>query len=353
MSGLTRRDLMRSSLAAVAVGALGGARLGTSPAFGKTTRKPVPPAPVPPAPTPAAGAAYRPYGADSFFQSRVTGAPIDSTLTGQFRSFMKSHPDQLGKPYPYINGITASNQWGTAYAEGSATDPIWRLTGTVPSAVSILGTRGFHAPEWFGSMLSGTSDSPFVCMDRGYGISVWAAKAKVVAPYTIEVGAAGYFAHASNGLDKRNPRSNSTENFRSRGCIPDAMVIRRDLMDTAIANGTGLGHVLHMFLVETSTAAGFRHPMIGTESGKYGWGAEGTRLAIASTVDLTKRGLSPAGLVVARTLQQHGCYLGDNSGSGTSLKAQQASATRDPWAGLNFTQKSLTGITWDDFIVLQ
>ncbi len=121
-------------------------------------------------------------------------------------------------------------------------------------------------------------------MDRGYGISVWAANATVVAPYTIAVGAAGYFTHAFNGLDKRNPRSNSTENFRSRGCIPDAMVIRRDLMDTAIANGTGLGHVLHMFLVETSTAAGFRHPMIGTESAKYGWGAEGTRLAITPTV---------------------------------------------------------------------
>ncbi len=191
MTGLTRRDLMRSSLGSVVVGAL-GARLGTSPALGKTTGKP-----VPPAPTPAAGAAFRPYGADSYFQSRVTGAPIDSTLTGQFRSFMKSHPDQVGKPYPYINGITASNRWGTAYAEGSATDPIWRLTGTVPSAASFLGTRGFHAPEWLGSMFSGTSDSPFVCMDRGYGISVWAANAKVVAPYTIQVGAAGYFTHAS------------------------------------------------------------------------------------------------------------------------------------------------------------
>ncbi len=334
MSSFSRRDFIRNTLAVAAVGAV-GSQLGSSPALA------------------ARSGPFLPYSADSYFKSRIKGAPVNHTLTRQFRTFMKNHPDQNGKPYPYLKGITADQQWGTAYAEGSATDPVWKLTGLVPAEVSILKTRGFHAPQWFGSMLSGTSDSPFVCMDRGYGISVWASKAKVVAPYTIQVGSAGYFTHASNGLDKRNPRSNSTKNFRSRGCIPDAMVIRRDLMDTAIANGTGLGHVLHMFFVETSSKAGSRHPMVGDESGKFGWGAEGTRLAINPQIDLRTRGLSPAGLVVARTLKRHGCYLGDNAGSGTSLKAEQATAARNPWAGLNFHEKSLTGITWDDFVVLR
>ena len=68
-------------------------------------------------------------------------------------------------------------------------------------------------------------------------------------------------------------------------------------------------------------------------------------------VDLTRRGLSPGGLVVARTLQQHGCYIGDNSGSASAVKAEQAGRTRDPWKGL-LRQNSLRGITWDDFVVL-
>jgi hypothetical protein len=92
--------------------------------------------------------------------------------------------------------------------------------------------------------------------------------------------------------------------------------------------------------------------MVGCEERQLGWGAEGTRIAIHPAVDLEKRGLSRAGLAVARTLKHHGCYLGDNSGSGTCLKAEQTSARRNPWAGLRFNQNSLAGITWDDFVVL-
>ncbi len=294
---------------------------------------------------------FVPYSANSFFRSSVKGAPIDKIATGAFRRFVKHHPAQQGTPYPVINGL-GSNGWGTAYAEANSADPIWKLTGDVPSEVSILKTRGFHAPAWLGAMFSGTNDSPFVVMDRGHGISVWAANATVTGARTISVSAAGCFHHHSNGLDRRNPRSTSSRSFRSRGAIPDAMVIRRDLMNAAIANGTGLGHVLHCFFVETSGPAGFCHPMVGCEERQLGWGAEGTRIAIHPAVDLEKRGLSRAGLAVARTLKHHGCYLGDNSGSGTCLKAEQTSARRNPWAGLRFNQHSLAGITWDDFVVL-
>jgi len=165
------------------------------------------------------------------------------------------------------------------------------------------------------------------------------------------VGAAGAFAHASNGLDKRNPRSNSTTNFRSRGAIPDGMVIRKDLVDWGIANNTDLGHVLHMLLVETKTSDGFCHPMVGTESGKNGFGAEGERIAISPSVNVAARGLTPTGLVIARTLQNYGCYFGDNSGSQTALKAEQTSASRNVW-GTTLTASTLKGLTWDDFVVI-
>lgn len=328
----SRRTVLRGGLAAAAVGAVGASPVGQL--AHAASREP-----------------YVAYSADSFFKSSLAGALIDTAQTDEFRRFMFSYVDQRNYPHPRINGLDG-NLWGTAWARGLAEHPVWRLTGTIPREVTALATTGFHAPAWFGDLLSGTDDSPFVVLDRALGQSVWAANARVVDRYTINVSAAGRFMHDSNGLDKRNPRSNNPLNFRSRGAIPDAMVIRRDLVNHGIRNGTGLGHVMHIFLAETDTSAGFCHPMVGEESENYGFGAEGLRIAIAPSVDLTRRGLSPAALVVARTLQQHGCYIGDNSGSASALKAQQWAPTKDPWQGI-LHQDSLAGLTWDDFVVVR
>jgi hypothetical protein len=293
---------------------------------------------------------FRPYSSDSFFKSSVAGAPIDWAATTQFRNFIINHPDQKGYNYPVVRG-TGTNKWGTPYAEGSATDPVWKLTGTYNKEVPYLFTTGFHAPEYLGQLLTGTSDSPLVVMDRASGFTMWCANAFVSAPYTISVKYSGAFWHNTNGLDRRNPKSNGLKNFRSRGAIPDAMVIRKDLMDEAIANGTGLGHVLHFFMTETLSTAGYCHPMVGCEGSKYGWGAEGLRLAIDPALDITTRGLSPQGLVLAKTLQQNGMYLGDNSGSQAALKAQQDTAARPVWNG-TLPYNVLKNITFNDIVVL-
>jgi hypothetical protein len=92
--------------------------------------------------------------------------------------------------------------------------------------------------------------------------------------------------------------------------------------------------------------------MVACESGKYGFGAEGERIAIDPAVDLSSRGLSPAGLVVARTLQRYGCYIGDNAGRESTLKAEQDTTARPVWKG-RLGQDSLAGLRWDDFVVLR
>ena len=56
--------------------------------------------------------------------------------------------------------------------------------------------------------------------------------------------------------------------------------------------------------------------------------------------------------MIARTLQRHGCYIGDNAGSASALKAQQENAARPLWRRTP-RQDSLRGITWDDFVVLK
>jgi hypothetical protein len=56
--------------------------------------------------------------------------------------------------------------------------------------------------------------------------------------------------------------------------------------------------------------------------------------------------------VIARTLQRRGCYIGDNSGSASALKAQQENCRRPLWRG-RLKADSLHGISWDDFVVLR
>ena len=292
-----------------------------------------------------------PYSAGSYFKSSAENATVDSARTTQFREFMRTHPEQKGITWPKIN---MNPDWAMSYHVGKSSDPIWRLKGgnTSNSRLQILSTQGFHMADSVADTFpTGSQDRPGVMVDTVFGYTVQFADAVPdKATRTITVSNAGIMWHSSNGLDYRNPKSDDDRNFTSRGRILDAMVIRRDVLDKAIANNTGLGHVLHLFLVETNTADGVRSPMVGTESGKYGWGAEGERIRLKASVDLKARGLTGAALAVARTLQQNGAYIGDNSGSSTQIKASQASA----YTGTNMATDILQGkISWDDFEVVK
>ena len=305
-----------------------------------------------PGPAAAAGATpVLPYSASSYFKSRVEGASVNANRTKAFRNFMATHPDQKAISWPKVN---LNPDWAMSYHVGKERDPIWRLAGgnTGDPRLRILRTQGFHmADSVAGTFPSGTQDRPGVMVDKVFGYTVQFADAVPnKATRTITVSNAGIMWHSSNGLDYRNPRSNDDRNFTSRGRIIDAMVVRRDILDRAVANGTGLGHVLHLFLVETNTADGAVHPMTGYESGKSGWGAEGERIRIAPGVNLVARGLTGAALALARTLKEHGAYLGDNSGSSTQIKASQP----HNYTGTNLTTDAFRGkLTWDDFEVVQ
>jgi len=308
----------------------------------------------PDAPKPASATSVTdfglPYSAGSYFKSRVENQAVNATRTTQFREFMRTAPDQKGITWPKIN---MNPDWAMSYHVGKSSDPVWKLKGgnTSNSRLQILTKQGFHMADSVAATFpTGTQDRPGVMVDPVFGYTVQFADAVVdKATRTITVSNAGIMWHSSNGLDYRNPKSDDSRNFTSRGRILDAMVIRRDLLDKAIAGNTGLGHVLHLFFVETSTADGVRSPMVGTESEKYGWGAEGERIRLKSSIDLKARGLTGASLAVARTLQQNGAYIGDNSGSSTQIKASQPSA----YVGTNMATDMFRGkISWDDFEVL-
>jgi hypothetical protein len=293
----------------------------------------------------------QPYTADSFYKSRVENAPIDAARTTAFRNFMATNTVQKPVTWPKLN---TNADWAMSYAYGKATDPIWKLTGgnTTNSKLALLRTQGFHMPDSMASTFpTGTQDRPGVVIDQASGFTVQFADAVPnKATRTITVSNAGIMWHSSNGLDYRNPKSNDQRNFTSRGRLIDSMVVTREELDAAVAAGTGVGKVLHMFFVETKTADGFAHPMVDAENNKTGWGAEGERLRIKPGIDLAARGLTGAALAVARTLQQNGTYIGDNSGSATQLKFSQASH----YTGTNITTDAFKGkLSWADFEVVQ
>ena len=305
----------------------------------------------------SAGRPFIAYSADSFLKSQVTGAPVDQTLTQQFHRYMATNPEQADTDYPTIRGVDG-NKWGMPYAMSDCSDPVWRI-GTVskrsPSQWESLKTTGFHAPADLGSRFTGTSDSPFVVIDRCDHITVYGHSASVAAHRRVNVASFGAFNHDSNGLDERNPASNNSQNFRSRGVIPDSMLIRKDQMDYAIAHHTDLGQVLEVFFVETDGSGSpcYTSPMVGCEQRHTGWGREGLRIAVSPSVDLSTRNCTPQALAIARTLQDYGGYLGDNSGSTTGIKAQQESPSHPVWHG-TLSRDELQGcISWKDFVVVK
>jgi hypothetical protein len=332
MTELSRRDLLRIGAVTAAGAAAGVSGLAAGPA--QAARRP-----------------FLPYGPRSYFRRPLADPRIDWARTRAFRRFMASHPDQREIDHPRLSGV--DGEWGMPYAMGRERHPVWRLTGDLNRWTELLGRRGFHAPAWLGDTLTGTSDSPFCVVDRASGFTVLAHRAERVGDRLIRVDGAAITYHDSNGLDRRHRRSNDDRNYMSRGRISDAMVIRRDLVKHGITNRTDLGHVLHMFLVETRTADGHTGPMINQEKGKHGFGAQGERIAIAPGVDLRKRDLSPAAMVIARTLKNYGCYFGDNSGSSSRIKVEQETGGRQVWKGLGLHRDSLRGLSWEDFVVLR
>lgn len=338
----SRRNVLRGGLAAAGAGALGT----TAWLPGSTASASAAPA--------ALARPALPYGPKSFFRSRVPNAPSDAAQTANFKTFMKTHPDQRAISWPKITG-TDGNEWGTTFHVGVSSDPVWKVSAGTRNETQILQTQGFHLADSVVTRVpTGSQDRPMCVVDEAFGYTVFFADVVPnLANRTITVSSSGVTYHSSNGLDGRNPLSDDSRNYTSRGRLSDACIIRPDLVTAGIANRTGLGHVLQFFFVETLSADGFCHPMVGDESDNYGFGAEGLRVAIRRDVNLAQRGLTGAALVIARTLKHHGAYIGDNSGSGTQLKGPQTSSSYNPWEGTNISVDCLKGkITWDDFHVL-
>jgi hypothetical protein len=330
----------------------------SSPSVTPTATPTVTPAPTPTVtPTAPASTTGLPYKADSFYKSRVDGAgvPVDANLTAAMHTFMSTYDEQAKTTWPKINLNPGWSGHNYVHRAGD-TAPVWKLSsntgGTSDARLNIVRTQGVHiADDVWDSVPTGTQDRLLVIQDHVLGYTVQCAD---VAPNrtarTWTATNCGILWHTSNGLDYRNPESDDQRNFTSRGRIVDAMQVPRAELDKAIANGTGVGHVLHLFWVRTHQPHGFTHPMINDENEIGGWGGEGWRLRIKPSVNLVARGLTGATLALARTLQENGAYIGDNSGSTTQVKV----GPPEDYVGTNLATDAFKGkLSWSDFEVVQ
>ncbi len=128
-------------------------------------------------------------------------------------------------------------------------------------------------------------------------------------------------------------------NFGHYGVAAGSRVIRVDEVRAG-----KITHRLEAFWHETAQAHFW--PMSGHELGKGGIVPEGIVIRIKPSIDLTKRGLNPAELVIATAFQDYGAIIGDNSGVSSLHRVQFAGAD---WKALGVTSDSLKSIPWTDW----
>ena len=295
-----------------------------------------------------------PYGANSWYQSKTAGLPVDNALTSSFHNFMATNAEQAKADFPKINLNEGWSGHHFVQKADAPLAPVWKLTGATNQDQPQFGplrTQGMHISDQVLQQIpSGNQDRLLVVYDYKNGFT--AQFADVVpnfSTHTFTASIAGIFWHDSNGLDSRAP-GGDPRNWDSRGRIPDSMQVPLSELEAAKAAGTGLGRLMHIFFVETGGNWNpcFVAPMVGCEQKHSGWGAEGTRIGIKPSVDLVARGITGEALVLARTLQDNGGIIGDNSGSATQLKV----GFPDEYNNTNLTTDYFQGkLSWNDFQV--
>lgn len=127
----------------------------------------------------------------------------------------------------------------------------------------------------------------------------------------------------SNGLSKRVEGSDNDLNDGHRGLPSSMRAIRIDEVESGSINRR-LECFWHATGRPNSSTPWYYWPMDGYERDKGGITPEGLVIRIKQDVDLDSKGLSPAARIIAQTLKDYGCTIGDNEGgTKNSLKLQR------------------------------
>ena len=240
----------------------------------------------------------------------------------------------------YSGGDTEANKWGYPVYWATSSDPVYSITPNLYGKTILA-----RIPS--GATANTGTDKVLISYDLSGDqvVELWHAAYDSLADKWTADSTKRYIL-SSNGLAWGVAGSNNDKNFGHRGIPAPVRVIRRDEIRAGSIN-----HRLECYW--WGTAEKNYWPMQNFESDKGGILPEGIVLRIKPSVNLANKGLSWASLIVAKTLQDYGCIVGDNAGNDRTTTHVERGAAE--WRALDpgFTLTSLQSLTPDDYEFIQ
>ena len=270
----------------------------------------------------------RPFRAASYWNTPLGHAPRDPGNRRYVRDAqVKAHSQR------YLKLVLGD--WGMPTYRSGAADPSYRINPASGPTIRVHIPRGARAMP--------TSDAALTVNDLASHQVVGLGGARFHrATQRWTARSVSRYGSSTNGI-AQGLRGGTRGNLGHRGIPGSVQAVTMSEIRRGVIN-----HRLEVYWWETRsrtpTGQEAYFPMTGSEGGKIGTVPEGIVIRIKPHVDLTRKHLSPAAYTIARALQRYGAVVGDNSGSGNSLKLQ-ANAN---WTGV-LAKDSLRSIRWSDY----
>jgi hypothetical protein len=247
-------------------------------------------------PVQSSASAYRAFTTDSYWNTPMpANAPIDPNSATYIQ-------DSIDNGGAYIKVPTVDYQTPVFFAATS--DPIYTVTPT-----AIGPTVTLHIPA--DAEAAPGNDGQLIVYDESTNQVVGLHHATFDTTWHAD-GTDRYYLD-SEGLEQSI--GGTTGNIGHRGVPGPVRTVRYEEVQDGVIN-----HRLECFWWATASSHVF--PMSGHENNKGGIVPEGMVARIKPSVNLDNLGLNSQALVIAKALQQYGCVVGDNSGSGNKVKIE-------------------------------
>ena len=276
-----------------------------------------------------------------------TKLPVDAPVaasSAQIIEYLRAHS---ATDYVSLAGTSSSGSWGVPIYWARDSDPAYRVRNSCSNTQPPEFTS-VRIPE--GARPDPTSDAEMTVYDTHKGLvyGLWHATYDPGTDSWSACGGAVYYL-SSNGLHGTLAESDQPRNTGHRGVPPNIFAVTLDEVRAG-----AIHHMLKISVDQTKCAHVF--PMVRDECGTWADAAppEGTRIRIKPAVNLRDLGLTPAALIVARTLKRYGAVIGDQSGGSTMLKVENTVAEGRGWQWRGvLTRNSLAAIPLRDFVVIK
>src|SRR3989338_748970 len=277
---------------------------------------------------------YRAFSADSYWNTPFPpNAPIDPNNTKYIADSQNSSHTQNFLQFTAAPGT--SQAFGQPIFWAKASDKLYSITD---------GSRNVSVHIPANARPATGSDGQITIYDQStdqvVGMSV-ASYNSSTDKWTVG-GTIDRYILSSNGLDTKASGSNDSRNTGHRGTTSAVRAVRIDEVQNGVIN-----HRLACFWWATGVQTVNHYwPMVGDEGAKGGIVPEGIVIRIKPSINLASKGLSKPALVIAKALQDYGCLITDNSGSGNRLKLEINEAE---WQQIGLTYNALSPIPWSDW----